>query len=263
MSERMDPCCPKLEQASSYEHIRELQNLAIREHSKRLGRPLSILEAGCGQCWPLDLTGVAFILTGIDLDPVALEMRKSEVRDLDVAIHGDLCCAELPEASFDVIFSSFVLEHVERADLALKNFAQWLKPGGILLLSLPDRNAVHGFYARLLPFWVHLWCYRHVKQDPLAGTPGYAPYATYYHPVIGREQLFHFLADHDVRLVRCYGDAFLGSRPGLLGKVLRAAVEMTALLSLGSLAPDSTDIVCIAVKNDPAVAKEGYCAGGE
>src|SRR5271165_4507365 len=113
---------PHVVQTWSYDEIDELQINAIRAHARRLGRPLSILEAGCGQCWTLNLSGVEYTLTGVDRDPVALELRKTNARDLDVAIVGDLCSVELPEASFDVVYSCFVLEHVQQADVALQNF---------------------------------------------------------------------------------------------------------------------------------------------
>lgn len=121
---------PAIVQTESYEHIDQIQIDVIRTHSRQLGRPLSILEAGCGQRWTFDLSGTEYTLTGVDLDPVALELRKTKTRDLDVAIVGDIASIELPVESFDVVYSSFVLEHVQRADVAVKNFARWLKPGG-------------------------------------------------------------------------------------------------------------------------------------
>lgn len=55
---------------------------------------------------------------------------QTKTRDLDVAIVGDITSIKLPMESFDVVYSSFVLELVPRADAALKNFVRWLKPGG-------------------------------------------------------------------------------------------------------------------------------------
>jgi SAM-dependent methyltransferase len=251
----MSPSGPNLQQASSHEQTHQLQSDAIRKHAKHLGRTLSILEAGCGQRWPLDLTGVDFTLTGVDLDPVALELRKTKTGDLDVAICGDLCTVELPEASFDVVFSSFVLEHVPRADLALENFVKWLKPGGLLILRLPERKTVHGFYTRALPHWAHVWYYRHVHHSRFAGQPGYAPYPTYYHPIISRERLLGFLADHGVKCQSCYGDGFRRNRHGLTQKALLGIVWMTSMLSFGSLAARYKDLLYIAVKEYPASAR--------
>ncbi|MGA3080471.1 MAG: class I SAM-dependent methyltransferase [Terracidiphilus sp.] len=248
----MNPRGPNLQQATSHRHTHQLQSDFIREHARRVGHPLSILEAGCGQQWPLDLTGVDFTLTGIDLDPAALELRKNNARDLDVAICGDLCTVELPAASFDIVFSSFVLEHVPRADLALENFVKWLKPGGLLILRLPERKTVHGFYTRLLPHGAHIWYYRYVHGSPFAGQPGHAPYPTYYHPVIGRERLLSFLADRGVQCQSCYGDGFRRAHSGLMKMTVQAIVRLTSIFSLGYLTADYKNLLYMAVKNDPA-----------
>lgn len=63
------------------------------------------------------------------------------MQDMDVPIVGDLCTVQLPEGSFDVVYSAFVLEHVQQADTALENFVRWLRPGGLLILRLPERNS--------------------------------------------------------------------------------------------------------------------------
>jgi SAM-dependent methyltransferase len=213
---------------------------------------LSILEAGCGHRRLIDLTGVNCKVTGVDLDPAALEVRKTKTGDLDVAICGDLCSVELPEASFDVVFSGFVLEHVEHADLALTNLVKWLKAGGLLILRLPDPGSVRGFYAKLLPFRAHVWYYRYLLRDRNAGLPGYAPYPTCYHPVIDRERLCRFLADRDVECLNCYSDGFRRDHSGILVRVL---IKLTAALSFGNLTADHSDILYLALKA-PNIAQD-------
>ena len=241
---------PRLVQASSYEEIDRLQSEAILAHGRHLGHPLAILEAGCGQRWTIDLTGLVYTLTGIDLDPAALELRKTHARDLDVGICGDLCSVELAEASFDVVYSSFVLEHVPRADIALHNLVKWLKPGGLLILRLPDPTTVRGFFARSLPFWAHVWYYRYVNGVKSAGLPGHAPFPASYHPVIGRERLCAFLAARGVACVACYGDGF--RREGssnAVNAIIKGMSKLAALLSFGRLNADYADALYIAVKS--------------
>lgn len=53
---------------------------------KGLGSPLEILETGCGLDWPLDLEGVDYRLTSIDLDADALQSRIEIMGDLNEAI---------------------------------------------------------------------------------------------------------------------------------------------------------------------------------
>jgi SAM-dependent methyltransferase len=246
----MDQIVPAVVQTSSVAELAQLQSDAILEHGRKLGRPLSILEAGCGQCWLIDLQDLEYKLTGIDLDSAALELRKTKTRDLDIAICGDLCAAELPEASFDVVYSSFVLEHVPRADVALQNFVKWLRPGGLLIMRLPDPRSARGFLARVLPYGAHVWFYRRIYGFKHAGTPGHAPYPTFYHPVIDREQLCTFIAARGMKCLGCYGDGF--RREGsnwALRTMIRTVVKFTSVISFGRLTPDHIDVLYIAVKN--------------
>jgi len=55
--------------------------------------------------------------------------------------HGDGQTLEgLEEAMFDFVYSSHTLEHLEDAHAAIKNWWRVLKPGGYLILYLPDRE---------------------------------------------------------------------------------------------------------------------------
>jgi hypothetical protein len=247
----MNPDELKLHLDLSDNPIYQCQSDAIRGHAQRLGRPLSILEAGCGKRWSLDLTGVDFTLTGVDLDPVAMELRRTKERDLDVTICGDLCKVELPLASYDVVCSAFVLEHVPRADLALEN---------MLILHLPERESVPGFYARILPFWIHVWVYRHLYGKPFAGQPGHAPYPTSYHPVIGRKRLQGFLEARGMKVLNCIGHAFKSPIKGLLGTLQYWGFRLTEMLSFGNLTWKYEDIVYITVKDLPEKARNFNCA---
>jgi SAM-dependent methyltransferase len=251
------PDAPHVVQTWSYSEIDRLQIDAITAHAKRLGRPLSILEAGCGQCWTLNLPGVEYTLTGVDRDPVALELRKTKARDLDVAIMGDLCSVDLPEASFDVIYSCFVLEHVPQADVALQNFVQWLKPSGLLILRLPELDTARGFLARALPHGLHVFFYRCVLGRKDAGQPGFAPYRAYYHPVIGRERLCRFLSERRVRCLGSYADGFRRDGLGIMQVLVRGVVKLTSMLSFGRLTAEYSDLLYIAVKEplDPRMAE--------
>ncbi|MDH3512220.1 MAG: class I SAM-dependent methyltransferase, partial [Gammaproteobacteria bacterium] len=116
---------PKLQTLDTREIDGKLSD-AIKEHYRSHGgRPIRILEAGCGSRWLLDLTGVESTLTGVDIYERDLEIRKNKIKDLDEAIVGDLRNVELDADAFDVIYNSFVLEHVDGARLVLDNFRRW------------------------------------------------------------------------------------------------------------------------------------------
>jgi SAM-dependent methyltransferase len=199
-------------------------------------QPLRILEAGCGQKWPLNLDGVAFKLTAVDIDEDALNMRKSRVRDVDDIFVGDLRNRELfGPASFDVIYNSFVLEHIENAQDVLDSFMHWLAPGGLLVLRIPDGDSVYGFLTRSSPHSVHVLYKKYVQGYPMAGKPGHGPYPTYYHPVVSRTGIHRYCREHGCRVV--YEQGFSGYLPksAMLGALSRTAARTISALSFGKL----------------------------
>src|SRR6266446_1582470 len=151
------------------------------------GLPLQILEAGCGQFWPLDLKDIQFTLTGSDIDEDVLHLRRAKHNDLSEMIVGDLRFLDPEENKYDVIYNSYVLEHIDSAEGVLEKFSKWLKPKGILILRIPDRNSVRGFFTRVTPFWFHMFYAKYIVRLRGAGTTGFGPFRTFYDPIVSRE----------------------------------------------------------------------------
>lgn len=214
---------------------------------------LEILEAGCGRAGAFALPGVRYRLTGVDLDAHALEARRTVARDLDVAVVGDLRSVELPDESFDVIVCAYVLEHVEGAERVLENFCRWLRPGGLLVVRVPNRDSAFGFVARHTPFWFHVAVWRYVYGSPEAGLAGHAPYPTSYDPVLGVEAMRRFCTERSLRLVDVLGHSTF-DRPGLRIGAVAFFLRGLELLSGGSLAADHNNLTFLVEKAPPARA---------
>jgi SAM-dependent methyltransferase len=206
---------------------------------------ISILEAGCGRKWHFDLQGAHYKLTGIDLDKDALEVRKNEEKDLHEAIVGDLRSASLMPETYDVIYSSYVLEHVEGAQRVLDNFCTWLKSNGLLIVYIPDRESVYGFISRHTPHWVHVLFYRYLLRRRDAGKSGNAPYPTYYDAVVSREGIWEYARNHQLNIREECGYY----KPRGLVSVLMKCVQ---LLSFGRLASSHCDLLFILEKYAPS-----------
>ncbi|HLS82191.1 MAG TPA: class I SAM-dependent methyltransferase [Steroidobacter sp.] len=234
-STRTSASLPPLQLSTNYRQSVPLIEQRIRRMSEERGA-LRILEAGCGAKWPLDLRGTEYILTALDVDLAALEMRKTTLREVDEIMVGDLRDAGLFAASsFDVIYNSFVLEHVAGAECVLDNFRRWLTPGGLLVLRIPDRDSVYGFLARVTPFRLHVAYKKHVQGMKNAGKPGYDPYPTHYDAVVSRRGVHAYCRKHDCTIRHEAGFAgYLPSTP-LIGAFSRVLVRSIAALSLGRL----------------------------
>lgn len=226
-------------------------NLILERHIRQLavpGRVLQILEAGCGRAWTLDLTDIDYELTGLDLDEEALRLRKLQRKDLHRAIVGDLRTASLDNGSFDVVFSAFVLEHIEGAEGVLRNFVGWLRPGGVLVLRLPDPESVAGLIARATPHWFHVFYYRYVLRNPNAGKPGFAPYPTVYDAVLRRSNMAEFFRANNLTLLAEYGDGYVRPGAGAARWLITAIKATVNILSLGHFSSRHTNLLYVARK---------------
>ncbi len=120
---------------------------------------LKILEVGCGE----GLTGRAIKersggkaeVVGIEIISHAAEKAKS---NLDKVIHGNVETLELPFAKeyFDCIIYGDVLEHLIDPWSVLAVHCNYLKKGGIVIISLP--NIAH--YRTIKMLWKKNWDYR-------------------------------------------------------------------------------------------------------
>jgi ubiquinone/menaquinone biosynthesis C-methylase UbiE len=109
-----------------------------------LARGRRVLDAACGEGFgSAMLARDATAVLGLDLAPQAIEHARARYGDrarLEFRV-GDCTRLEaLPDASFDLITSFETLEHVHEQERMLDGFARLLAPGGLLLVSTPDKR---------------------------------------------------------------------------------------------------------------------------
>jgi 2-polyprenyl-6-hydroxyphenyl methylase / 3-demethylubiquinone-9 3-methyltransferase len=103
----------------------------------------SALDVGCGAgllCEPLARMGAA--VTGVDAAPENVEAAKAHAALSGLSIDyraGEIAAQGL--ATFDVVSSMEVIEHVTDPAAFIAELARHLKPDGLLLLSTPNRTA--------------------------------------------------------------------------------------------------------------------------
>jgi SAM-dependent methyltransferase len=115
---------------------------------------IHVLEAGCGWGTGLDLGDHERHVTGVDMESPELRAYTCERPDLDTWYLGDLRTAPMPPRAFDIVHASYLIERVPHAELVLDRFVAALKPGGLLLVHLRDRNTAFAFLDRTLPRWL-------------------------------------------------------------------------------------------------------------
>jgi SAM-dependent methyltransferase len=122
-----------------------------------------VLDAGAGRGrrFPYDHRDRVARLVAIDLDPAVQDNP-----NVGAAVVGDLARLPFREDAFDVAFSKFVFEHLERPAAALRELRRVLKPGGHLLIQTPSRWHYVAVAARVTPTRLHVWYRRKLGWDP-------------------------------------------------------------------------------------------------
>lgn len=113
-------------------------------------RPLAgkrALDIGCGAglvAEPLARLGAD--MTAIDAAPENIAVASKHAARMGLTIDYRACGVEaLDDAPYDLITSLEVIEHVTDPALFLSAIARLLKPGGLLILSTPNRTALSRF----------------------------------------------------------------------------------------------------------------------
>lgn len=150
-------------------HMSRFDKIAclIMGEAKSLGRPLNLLEVGCGQLWTLRLLESAYVVTkkdqvasylGYDIDPACLveldgwpnalgELFKSTwIQKYNAIIKlQDLTTNSVfatENESIDFFYTTEVIEHMkpEFIEPWIKDAHRCLRPGGLIYISTPNSD---------------------------------------------------------------------------------------------------------------------------
>lgn len=82
-------------------------------------------------------------------------------------------------------------------------------------------------------------------KRPYAGKPGYAPYPTYYHPVISQAGIRAYARKSALRCRNIYSDDFVQDGKGIAGVIFRTGAWIVDRLSLGRNTSRYNDLIYI------------------
>jgi len=157
----------------------KIADLMIAE-AKELGRPLNLLDIGCGDVFPLQILNKAHVIRktnvvasyrGIDIDPVVTRIFERcpsmcenmnvsiDIQDLTVNPHLDLA-----DESVDFAWTCEVIEHMkpEFVPAWLDDVFRVMRPGALLYVSTPNHD---GSNDKLPIDHVYEWRYEELKTE--------------------------------------------------------------------------------------------------
>jgi SAM-dependent methyltransferase len=224
--------------------MQEMLSEAIRATAR--DGTVRLLEAGCGQRWDIAVPGVTLKITGVDLDADAMQLRLEREGDLEEWIVGDLRTVSLPPGQFDIVYCSYLLEHVAGAEQVLDRLIAALRPGGRLLVRVPDGDSVYGWAAKHAPFRLQVAYKRWIEGNPDAGKPGHAPYPVVYDPVVSLDGLRRYAQARGLRVVAEAGsNTYVTHVFKRAAPIAQAALNSVAAVSRGRLTATHNNLAVV------------------
>ena len=109
-----------------------------------------ILDVGCGNARdliPILIKGSKVV--GVDISPQMIEEARHELESSALSGYelkvGDATHLDFPDAYFDKVIASEMIEHIPDWQKALSEMHRVLKPSGEIVISTPNRHSWYGF----------------------------------------------------------------------------------------------------------------------
>jgi len=119
--------------------------------AKHIAAETMVLDAGCGRAGVLGLyKDGARLAVGVDADLASLRDNAS----LDHVVAGELDRLPFADGSFDLVVSSWVIEHLRAPEAAFAEIGRVLRRGGRFVFLTPNAWNYVVLVNRLIPAWL-------------------------------------------------------------------------------------------------------------
>jgi hypothetical protein len=233
----------------------ELFGRHVRSYAaENSGQQITILQAGCTTAEdlgvdPLRAAGARLSVSMVDEDNEVTRAAVAYHQDMHGAILGDLRTVALPPRAYDIVQCSSLLDRIKNAELVLDRLCAAVKPGGLLMLRIRDRDSAAGFLDRVLPWPLRQAIWR--KRQP--GEPG--PHLAVYERLASGRGVQAYVLMHGLVIAErgALGGLAGGLPTGPLGYL--TAQKLVAQLSRGRLTSDHEDLLYVIRKPEDRFAR--------
>jgi ubiquinone/menaquinone biosynthesis C-methylase UbiE len=146
--ERFTAAAPLLNTQIYHEHLHRYLFAA------QCVRGLAVLDIACGEGYGSALLAASAVsVVGVDVsaETIAHAERKYRLANLRF-LAGECRSIPVKAQSIDVVVSFETIEHLEEHEVFMRDIRRVLKPGGLLIISSPDREKYEGRGAEKNPF---------------------------------------------------------------------------------------------------------------
>ena len=203
-----------------------------------------LLDVCCGDGGDAaGLQQLGWDVEGVEVDPTAVQVARGR----GLTVHqGTLEQQKFPEASFDVLTMSHVVEHLHHPQQVLRECLRVLRPGGSLVVATPNvRGMMHGKYRQ---HWLgldpprHLILFSQLSLSAVAVQAGFARVST--RSTVRNEDMLDFSS----RLIRANGRYDWGDVPPLHARLRSTAVQFLAPIQIALGRAEGDEIFLVAHK---------------
>lgn len=112
----------------------------IRESLSRAGKPLNMLECGCGGSPERELLDLCTRYTGADFSEAGLDMARAAFGDVPIPHEfrtADVCALPFADGTFDAVYCAHMVYHIEdpaAQEVALSELVRVVRPGGVVVV---------------------------------------------------------------------------------------------------------------------------------
>jgi SAM-dependent methyltransferase len=201
----------------------------------------TLLDLGCSSgSFLAFMRSELWTLYGIEMSSECA--KTAEARSGAEIFVGNILDAPFPRESFDVITCFDVLEHLYEPHKVMARVGEWLKPGGIFYVLVPNVDSAEarefGSYWHGLELPRHLFHYSPASLKFLAESAGLREVSleTHRNPAVGTSMRYVWDDVFGAVGIRRTPVAYR-SEPGFAWRAGRKAVRMTLLRALLAMAP--------------------------
>jgi len=201
----------------------------------------ALLDLGCSSGSFLgSMRGDSWKLFGIEMSRESAKVAEAKT-GAEVFV-GEILDAPFKSDMFDVITCFDVLEHLYEPQRVMKKVADWLKPGGIFYVQVPNIDSaearVFGRYWQGLELPRHLFHYSPKSLRTLGSMAGLSEVSIVAERNQTIETSMRYLVDNGARKMGITRTALVNSgKPGLPWRACRKLMRMTVLKVCVALLP--------------------------
>ena len=127
--------------------LHEVVNSALKSRNRNTRSTVLEIGAAPGK-WLSIFPQDSYQVSGIEYSDRGIQALQANLKALDIEpgelIHGDFFSLE-PTQSYDIVMSLGFIEHFDDPKMVVRRHIEWLKPGGLLILGVPNFTGLHGF----------------------------------------------------------------------------------------------------------------------